>query len=85
MLFRSGGKIEAHVYPAFIPDDHPLAKVSGAFNGIYVVGNVFKANQTIRVIDQIGNDIAVLFNTKYLGVIPTYPVHVVQILNIKLQ
>ena len=33
-------------------------------------GNVFKANQTIRVIDQIANDIAVLFNTKYLGVIP---------------
>lgn len=33
-------------------------------------GNVFKSNQTIRVIDQIGNDIAVLFNTKYLGVIP---------------
>ena len=32
------GKIEAHVYPAFIPDDHPLAKVGGAFNGIYVVG-----------------------------------------------
>ena len=34
-----GGKIEAHVYPAFIPDDHPLAKVSGAFNGIYIVGD----------------------------------------------
>lgn len=33
------GKIEAHVYPAFIPDDHPLAKVGGAFNGIYVVGD----------------------------------------------
>ena len=31
---------------------------------------VFKDNQTIRVIDQIANDIAVLFNTKYLGVIP---------------
>ena len=33
-------------------------------------GDVFKDNQTIRVIDQIANDIAVLFNTKYLGVIP---------------
>ncbi len=33
-------------------------------------GEVFKDNQTIRVIDQIGNDIAVLFNTKYLGVVP---------------
>lgn len=33
-------------------------------------GEVFKDNQTIRVIDQIGNDIAVLFSTKYLGVVP---------------
>lgn len=33
-------------------------------------GEVFKENQTVRVIDQIGNDIAVLFNTKYLGVVP---------------
>lgn len=33
-------------------------------------GEVFKDNQTIRVIDQIGNDDAVLFNTKYLGVVP---------------
>lgn len=32
--------------------------------------DIFKENQTIRVIDQIANDIAVLFNTKYLGVIP---------------
>ena len=34
------------------------------------MGDVFRDNQTIRVIDQIGNDIAVLFNTKYLGVVP---------------
>ena len=33
-------------------------------------GEVFKDNQTIRVIDQKANDIAVLFNTKYLGVVP---------------
>nr|DAD63548.1 MAG TPA: tail sheath protein [Caudoviricetes sp.] len=33
-------------------------------------GEIFKENQTIRVIDQIANDIAVLFNTKYLGNIP---------------
>ncbi len=33
-------------------------------------GDVFKDNQTVRVIDQIGNDIAVLFNTKYLGIMP---------------
>jgi hypothetical protein len=30
----------------------------------------FASNQTIRVLDQIGNDIAYLFNTKYLGKIP---------------
>ncbi len=33
-------------------------------------GEVFKENQTVRVMDQIANDIAVLFNTKYLGVVP---------------
>lgn len=27
----------------------------------------FGSNQTVRVLDQIGNDIAALFNTKYLG------------------
>lgn len=30
----------------------------------------FSSNQTIRVLDQIGNDIAVLFHEKYLGKIP---------------
>ena len=34
------------------------------------VGEVFKDNQTIRVIDQLANDDAVVFNTKYLGVVP---------------
>lgn len=33
-------------------------------------GKDFMSNQTIRVIDQIANDIAKLFNTKYLGKIP---------------
>lgn len=33
-------------------------------------GDIFKSNQTIRVIDNIGNNIATLFNTKYLGKIP---------------
>ncbi len=33
-------------------------------------GEIFQENQTVRVIDQIGNDIAVLFNTKYLGAVP---------------
>ncbi|MDP4152596.1 MAG: phage tail sheath family protein [Bacillota bacterium] len=30
----------------------------------------FGNNQTVRVLDQIANDIAVLFNTKYLGNVP---------------
>lgn len=33
-------------------------------------GDIFKDNQTVRVMDQIANDIAVLFNTKYLGAVP---------------
>lgn len=33
-------------------------------------GDIFKDNQTVRVIDQLGNDDATLFNTKYLGVVP---------------
>ena len=33
-------------------------------------GDIFKDNQTIRVIDQIANDIASIFNTKYLGIVP---------------
>lgn len=32
--------------------------------------DVFKDNQTIRVIDQIANDLAVLFKNKYLGTVP---------------
>lgn len=33
-------------------------------------GEDFSNNQTIRVLDQIGNDIASLFHTRYLGKIP---------------
>lgn len=33
-------------------------------------GDIFKDNQTVRVMDQIANDIAVIFNTKYLGTVP---------------
>lgn len=33
-------------------------------------GEVFQENQTIRVIDQVANDIATIFNTKYLGTVP---------------
>lgn len=30
----------------------------------------FQSNQTIRVLDQIANDVAVLFNTKFIGKVP---------------
>ncbi len=33
----------------------------------------FSRNQTVRVLDQIANDIAVLFNTKYCGNVPNDP------------
>ena len=33
-------------------------------------GEVFQSNQTMRVCDQIANDVAVLFNTKYIGQVP---------------
>lgn len=33
-------------------------------------GDVFKDNQTIRICDQIANDIATLFNERYLGTVP---------------
>lgn len=33
-------------------------------------GDIFKDNQTIRVIDQLANDDAVIFANKYLGVVP---------------
>lgn len=33
-------------------------------------GEDFGSNQTVRVLDQIGNDIADVFNTRYLGKVP---------------
>lgn len=33
-------------------------------------GELFKDNQTVRVVDQIATDVATLFATKYLGVVP---------------
>ena len=33
-------------------------------------GEIFKSNQTVRVTDQIAMDIARIFNTTYLGVVP---------------
>lgn len=47
-----------------------LADVNSMVTVTDTQGDIFKDNQTVRVMDQIGNDIAVLFNTKYLGVVP---------------
>lgn len=33
-------------------------------------GEIFRSNQTVRVCDQIANDVAVLFNTRYVGIVP---------------
>lgn len=33
-------------------------------------GEIFQRNQTVRVCDQIANDVAVLFNTRYVGIVP---------------
>lgn len=32
--------------------------------------DILKYNQTVRVCDQIANDIAVMFNTRYIGIVP---------------
>ncbi|MCH5186832.1 MAG: phage tail sheath family protein [Oscillospiraceae bacterium] len=51
-------------------DIRVLADINSMVTVSDTLGEVFKENQTVRVIDQIANDIAVLFNTKYLGVVP---------------
>jgi hypothetical protein len=47
-----------------------LSDINSLVNVTLEKGDIFKENQTIRVIDQIANDIAVIFNTRYLGVVP---------------
>lgn len=51
-------------------DIRVLADVNSMVTVTENYGEIFKENQTIRVVDQIANDIAVLFQTKYLGVVP---------------
>ena len=36
---EENGKIQARVHPTFVPDGHPLAGVSDAFNAVYVDGH----------------------------------------------
>lgn len=37
---RQDNGIALNVYPAFVPRTHPLASVKGAYNAIYVTGNI---------------------------------------------
>jgi len=47
-----------------------LADINSLVTTTMDKGDIFKSNQTIRVIDEIANSIAHIFNTKYLGRIP---------------
>jgi homoserine dehydrogenase len=38
----NGDTIEARVHPAFLPADHPLARVDGSLNAVYLYGHSFK-------------------------------------------
>lgn len=51
-------------------DIRVLDDINTMFTTTDTCGEVFKDNQTIRVIDQLANDDAVIFNTKYLGKVP---------------
>lgn len=44
-----------------------LADINSLTTATENKNNVFKENQTVRVMDQIANDIAVLYSTKFLG------------------
>lgn len=61
------GKFVLHLVdgsPRVLKDINSLVRVTNE------KGAIFKDNQTIRVVDQIANDIATLFNSKYLGNVP---------------
>lgn len=47
-----------------------LGDINSLVTETFDKGEIFKENQAIRVVDQIANDIAVVFNTKYLGKVP---------------
>ncbi len=63
----TGGQLAFHnVYG----EVHVLEDINSLTEVTEDKGEDFKSNQTVRVLDQIANDIAKLFNTKYLGKIP---------------
>jgi len=38
---RNGSVVEVRVHPTFVPNEHPLASVSGAFNAVFLKGHAF--------------------------------------------
>ncbi len=40
VALRAENGVALNVYPAFVPKAHPIAAIKGAYNAIYVVGNV---------------------------------------------
>jgi homoserine dehydrogenase len=40
IIISHGNHVEARIHPTMLPEDHPLARVDGVFNGIYLKGDV---------------------------------------------
>jgi homoserine dehydrogenase len=40
IIHLHGDSVEARLHPTMIPEDHPLARVDGVFNGIYLKGDM---------------------------------------------
>lgn len=54
-----------------VDGEHRVLKdINSLVNTTVETGEVFRENQTVRIIDQIAIDDASLFKTKYLGVVP---------------
>ena len=51
-------------------DIRVLSDINSLVSTTATKGDVFKDNQTVRIVDQKANDIAALFSNKYLGVVP---------------
>lgn len=47
-----------------------LADINSMVNVTSEIGDAFRENQTVRIVDQIAYDDAILFKEKYLGIVP---------------
>ena len=56
--------------PTIAPTINSIQDINSLVNTTDETGEVFKENQTVRIVDQIAFDDAKLFATKYLGVVP---------------